>query len=223
MSLINEALKKAEHEKRANSAPFTTYAAMKEAVKEPSPQTPRSRWPKAVVLLLVPVACVVLYMSVASVGDAHPPANDANLGALSLAPAPVGGPGKAPLLATMGEGDADMLIVSPSEPVGEIAPSPELADPRPGLVMADLPDAPVGRPVAPAGGGAEARNDRGTPAISKDDYSLTAVMRGPAGATAIINGQFVTVGDTLAGAEVVKVGRHSVELQVEGHTFTIQM
>jgi hypothetical protein len=55
------------------------------------------------------------------------------------------------------------------------------------------------------------------------DYKLSAVMRGPDGATAIINGRFVQVGAVIRGAKVVKINRHTAELEIDGQTFTIQM
>ncbi len=54
-------------------------------------------------------------------------------------------------------------------------------------------------------------------------YKLSAIMRGPAGTTAIINGKFVKVGATIDDAKILRIGQHSVELELNGRKFTIQM
>jgi hypothetical protein len=54
-------------------------------------------------------------------------------------------------------------------------------------------------------------------------FKLSAIFRGPAGVTAIVNGRFVQVGSKIEGAKVMKIGRHTVELELDGETLTIQM
>ena len=58
---------------------------------------------------------------------------------------------------------------------------------------------------------------------STADFKLSAIVRGPDGATAIINGRFVKVGGTVSGATLVKLGRHTAELEVRGQKLLIQM
>jgi hypothetical protein len=54
-------------------------------------------------------------------------------------------------------------------------------------------------------------------------YRLSAIMRGPQGATAIINGKFVRVGASVDGANLVDLGTHTAELEINGQRFTIRM
>ncbi|MGE5175137.1 MAG: hypothetical protein ACM3JJ_02075 [Hyphomicrobiales bacterium] len=51
------------------------------------------------------------------------------------------------------------------------------------------------------------------------DLSLEGVMRGPAGRTALINGQIVREGDRIGSREVLQIGTRSVVL-MEGGTVT---
>ncbi len=54
-------------------------------------------------------------------------------------------------------------------------------------------------------------------------FKLSAVLRGSGGVTAIVNGRFVQVGSTIQGAKVISIDRHSVQLELDGETITIQM
>ena len=57
----------------------------------------------------------------------------------------------------------------------------------------------------------------------RPSFKLSAVLRGSRGVTAIINGRFVQVGSTIQGAKVISIDRHSVELELDGETITVQM
>jgi len=61
------------------------------------------------------------------------------------------------------------------------------------------------------------------PMPSADDFKLSAIIRGPDGATAIINGKFVKVGGDVKGATLIKLGRHTAELEIRGRRLVIQM
>jgi hypothetical protein len=232
MSLINEALKKAEREKRANGAPFATYAAMKECVVAPPARKRRGRLARGAVLLSVPAVCVAVYLAVGAVTDGGPRAATASVGL----PEAAGG-----LLVTVGEGGADMTIATPSTPAGTVRPTRGTAAAQTGMVVASVPGepdaateapapeaAPPAKPAAPteAAGSAkvvEAPQPAKAPAPARDDFKLTAIMRGPEGATAIINGQFVGVGDTVGDAKIVRIGTHTVDLQAGEAKLSIQM
>jgi hypothetical protein len=239
MSLINEALKKAEREKRANGAPFATYAAMKEAIVSPPARRRGGRLVKAAVLLSVPVVCAVVYLAVNAATSGRAQTVTASLGDPSL----TGSSGAADrLLVTIGEGGTGMTIATPTIPAGTVRSTQVPADPQPGLVVAGAPAVPPGavKAVAAQAGAAagpdavpaetallartaEAPQAPKAPAITKDDFKLTAIMRGPDGATAIVNGQFVGVGDTVDKAKVTKIGTHSVDLQADDVKLSIQM
>jgi chromosome partitioning protein len=52
-------------------------------------------------------------------------------------------------------------------------------------------------------------------------YSLGAIMRGPNGSLAIINGKPIGEGATIRGAKVIKIQPLSVELELDGQRFTL--
>jgi hypothetical protein len=52
-------------------------------------------------------------------------------------------------------------------------------------------------------------------------YSLGAIMRGPNGSLAIINGKPVGEGATVRGAKVIRIQPLSVELELDGQRFTL--
>jgi len=59
--------------------------------------------------------------------------------------------------------------------------------------------------------------------VTATEYKLRAVVRGSEGGAAIINGRFVKLGETIDGATLVEIGRSSVTLDVGGHMVTIHM
>jgi len=58
---------------------------------------------------------------------------------------------------------------------------------------------------------------------SKDPYRLSAIIHGPDGATAIVNGKFLRVGQSVDGAEVIRIGQYAVVLEADGERITLQM
>jgi type II secretory pathway pseudopilin PulG len=52
---------------------------------------------------------------------------------------------------------------------------------------------------------------------------LTAVMEGPEGKVAVLNGQPMKVGQTVMGATITQIGRYHVELEGDGRHLTIGM
>ena len=59
--------------------------------------------------------------------------------------------------------------------------------------------------------------------VNTGRFRLSAIMRGPNGNAALINGQLYHEGQTVAGARIVTIGRYHVELEVAGQRFTIRM
>jgi len=76
---------------------------------------------------------------------------------------------------------------------------------------------------APAASPPAGRPRRNLSALRQGKFKLSAIMQGPYGATAIINGVFLKEGMTLDGAKVLKIGEYTVELELEGRKFVIQM
>lgn len=50
---------------------------------------------------------------------------------------------------------------------------------------------------------------------------VSCVMKGPSGPAAIINGNCVTVGDTVSGARIIAIGQFTIEVEYKGHKHLI--
>ncbi len=61
------------------------------------------------------------------------------------------------------------------------------------------------------------------PLLSPSDFKLSAILHGPNGATAIINGQFLQIGSMIEEATIISIGQHTVVLDVDGRRVTLQM
>jgi type II secretory pathway pseudopilin PulG len=62
-----------------------------------------------------------------------------------------------------------------------------------------------------------------SPQIMLLGLRLTAIMEGPEGKVAVINGQPMRVGQSVMGAAIIKIGRYHVELEGDGRHITIGM
>lgn len=59
--------------------------------------------------------------------------------------------------------------------------------------------------------------------IDPSRFKVTAIMSAPFGGTAIVNGALVGIGETVNGAKVIKITRKAVELELDGQRFTARM
>jgi hypothetical protein len=59
--------------------------------------------------------------------------------------------------------------------------------------------------------------------IDESKYKLSAILRHSDGASAVINGSVVGVGQSVGEAKVVDIGRFGVDLEIDGKRFTIRM
>ena len=59
--------------------------------------------------------------------------------------------------------------------------------------------------------------------VNPSQYKVSGIIDGPDGAAAIINGSFVSVGDEVDGAKVIHITSRSVELEAYGQRFTIRL
>ncbi len=59
--------------------------------------------------------------------------------------------------------------------------------------------------------------------INPASYRLSGIFHGPEGPTAIINGEFLQKGDEVDNAKIIKIGQHAVELELEGTKFRIHL
>jgi hypothetical protein len=108
---------------------------------------------------------------------------------------------------------ADFEPVAVAAAVAAAKPAEDAPDAKPG----DEPETKAAprRPFASAG--SDVRVVRPT------TYVLTAVLQSEQGDTAVINGQFVQVGEDVDGAKVITIRRHAVELEVDGKQFRVQL
>ena len=59
--------------------------------------------------------------------------------------------------------------------------------------------------------------------VRTPSFKLSAIMHGSYGGTAVINQRFLRVGAVIDDAKVVSIGRHTVDLEFEGRKITLQM
>ena len=94
------------------------------------------------------------------------------------------------------------------------------ADPAP-TAAAQAPAASQPAATRPASESAPEVAARGK--VSEADFMLMGVMRGPVGATAIVSGNFFSVGQRIVGAKVTRIGTYTVELEIEGRRVSLGM
>jgi type IV secretory pathway VirB10-like protein len=100
-----------------------------------------------------------------------------------------------------------------------IAPTPQEQPEPPAVAVA--PPAPAPRSAAESRADREARRARAEALIGS--MTVTGIIMGEdSSAMAIIDGQFVKKGSLIGGARVVKIGRNSVVLSIEGEEYTLR-
>ena len=86
--------------------------------------------------------------------------------------------------------------------------------------------APVEKPQIKDTNDVPAGEALASPAVRNLDprnFTLTGIMEGPDGAVAIINGYPVRLGEAVGEAKLVKIGLHSVVLELSGCRVTVRM
>ncbi len=119
---------------------------------------------------------------------------------------------------------------APAEPQQGDSPSPPTtAPPHPGQTA---PAAPSAAPATPPAAAAPVAAPAAAPAKPTTEPSdaleaaklrVTAIMRGPGGNVALINGGLYREGQTIQGATIVNIGQYEVELTANGKRFTIRI
>lgn len=250
MSLINEALKRAEQEKLRTPGQWHAPAGLDPVRSKPPPQRSR-RELVALAGLVALVAGLAGWSAIkahGSDGQQDPPA------AAQPAPAMAAVDPISDLAAK-----AEAAYLKSLNPPREYRPPPRaLRTPTP--IPAALPNlrqtvpprrAAPARHTAPLRRAAPARHtvpplhaarvDRpqikdpyeasaagafAPPAVRNIDpasFTLTGIMEGPEGSVAIINGYPIRVGEAIGEARLVKIGRYSVVLEVSGYRITVRM
>ncbi len=111
---------------------------------------------------------------------------------------------------------------SPARPQQGDSATPPATDPaQPGEPPSAPPSAAPAAPpatTAPAKPAPEPSDN-----LDPSKLRVTAIMRGPGGNVALINGGLYREGQTIQGALVVKIGQYEVELTANGKRFTIRI
>jgi len=232
MSLINEALKRSEAERRARGMigedPSSKQSVSVKPVEDGN--KPARHWAPAGLLAgLVIISCGGVYLGTKSIVAPYAMAQS-NLTSDSATAVDSSEDRRQSTLAsenhmTREVAQANLIVAETLQNVGYHDPAdeaikaeafaaekePEVRD-DPASVEASFAPDPTPQPTAAV---------QYRPC--SDDYRLSAIVRGPDGATAIINGVFVQVGGKVGNATLVKLGRHTAELVVHGQKLTVQM
>ena len=185
MSLINEALKRAEAEKSGSPLPRSsrapTYGASRLGLRKGGFRTRKLIGVSAVGLLVAFSSWLVLDKFSSWIAPPRSPAA------------------------------AQASAVQQHAAPAESAPPPavEQHTQAPGDVRPDFANIPAQAPAKPQ--------------LKASDFKLSAILHGPNGATAIINGQFLQIGSMIEEATIVSIGQHKVILDADGRRITLQM
>jgi len=221
MSLINEALKRTEARKCSDGACDFGEPPMRPVVVRPRAERFS---PVLVVIIAVAIAVtgsgVWIYFELSGLPSMAQTAVAAGHEARRQG---IGGPAEPPVVPQLAAAEpAAPAVVPQLATAGRAEPAERLAEEE--IIVAKSLATPVYRPAAPEARPAEARP---VPPAQLDElaasFRLSAIMRGPQGATAIINGRFVEIGGMVNGAKLINVGRHTAELEYNHQRFTIQM
>ncbi|HUU91518.1 MAG TPA: hypothetical protein VM238_09930 [Phycisphaerae bacterium] len=106
-------------------------------------------------------------------------------------------------------------------PVGGEAVAPEPSGPQTVLKVGEpTPAAPEPKAAPPQ---AQAKPEPSPPPVDTSRFKVSSIVSGPHGGTAIINGRPVRVGDTVAGAKIIKIAPRSVEVEIDGRRATLAL
>ncbi len=209
MSLINEALKRAEHDKRQAPLSAMDYPPLEPA--EPSAGQ-QYVWMRSVVIGVAGCALAVagwIWLA----GKATNPAQ-AVASALQASPVP-----RSAVERTLDKTARATNFYRP-------APAEAVAVPDYALAVQEGPQ-PSAAPAAAIIGKADPSPTNGQAVEEKPaphvTFTLSAIMHGPDGSMAIINGQFVHAGEQVDGAKVVRINRHAAVLEVNGQPRTVTL
>jgi len=228
MSLINEALKRAEAEK------LQKLSATGDAAALPSVSVTRGRrraFPglAPVILLLLAAAGLAGYhLWKTNAGGAGPKQALAAMRADAKAQGKAApakqvqeGPGKRdPVSAALQRGDT--VALPPTASIRPAASAAAASTFRTGSKAAE-PIRPPGTPTSTAEPISRQKPPATQPVIDMSQFKVSGIMSGPRGSTAIINGRLLQVGEKVGKAKVVKITNSAVELEIYGRRVTVGM
>jgi len=156
-------------------------------------------------------------------GVTRPPPTDRPSGAAGQAVAPAvppAPPPAAPIAQTPPARSA------PVPPTARAQPTPASPEPRSAPAAATKPASPSGGPAAPIDSprpNPAGKADALGAAPDSQKFRVTSIAVGPKTPTAIVNSQFVRVGDVVDGAKVVAITTYSVDLDIGGRRVTLRL
>ena len=221
MSLINEALKRAEAEKNRSGCgqEYQPPPIPDEPSARPANRRPR-RSARAVALGCVAAAVAALGAWVMLDHGSPRPAPHAASADTARAPRPRSRLER-PVLARAEKTDPRPRT-KPALAGTPKAMKHHSASPRNPSRAGPVRPAAQTRPAA-AAAPVKPQPDKATPPPPAPEFKLTGVLLGPGGGTAIINGRFMKVGDTIEGARVVKITKHAVTLELGARRITLRL
>jgi len=213
MSLINEALKRAEAEKyRDCGGPPYRPPAVPHAHHVRLPR----RWARGLALCCGLVAVTALGMWTMMDKGFWP----LTLKAEAADPAPVQAP---PELKLQVRQKIDPVLAKTMEETKYYSPTPKPVPARPARVRpAGAAPSAIATTARPAPTPPPAKREEPKPQPKLPDLKLSGVLVSPGGGTAIINGRFLAVGNTIEGARIVKITKYVVTLEMNGRRFTLR-
>ena len=247
MSLINEALKRAEAEKSQHLAEVPPLPPLV-AVPRARLHLPARRWPTAQVGLLaaalvaISITGYVLLKSYAAGVPQEAAAAPVQVASLTSSPSAIAGVPR-PALPGRAEapGAAPTPVPTPAARAKESA-GPDRAQALRDAFAARAEDAMEIQRLAVLSADASARHaapapvptaappsqpaPAAKPAEPEDDaarFKVSSIMVGPKSATAIINGRIVGVGDVIGQAKVLRITPSTVDLDVSGRRVQVGM
>jgi hypothetical protein len=227
MSLINEALKRAQAEKSGTPLPDPVFLD-----SQAGAGMGRSRAASRVAGLLLAVALLGGgLLTWRLLGVAKQPTVPAGASAGVAAPGESPSPARLTASAVPATGQSASAPPVPAAPpdAGEKCPLPEESVAA-AEETAAAPPSPLGSekpagpppPAAPQAAPAPQAPKPAAPAFDPSRYKLGGVVLGEEGETAILNGRLVQVGDTVDGAKVVKIAAKAVHLEIAGQVHVVR-
>jgi hypothetical protein len=243
MSLINEALKRAEAEKTQRLADVPPLPPLV-AVPRARLHLPARRWPTvqvgllAAALVAISITGYVLVKSYAAGVPQEAAAAPGQVASLTPSPTAVAG---VPRPASPGRAESPATAPTPAAHIKESA-GPDRAQALRDAFAARAEDAMEIQRLAVLNADASARHaapapvpgvpppsqpaPAAKPAEPEDDaarFKVSSIMVGPKSATAIINGRIVAVGDVIGQAKVLRITPSTVDLDVSGRRVQVGM
>ncbi len=256
MSLINEALRRAEEEKRQQQG-IPAEPASRAAAGEQAPPAAREhhglRGAIALGAFVVVAVVAVMYFSLP---PQHRPARTTPRAPGAVRPDPTRAepPGEPPEANLPAEPDQAAAVRSSVDTTLQALMDYQPGESEPPLLSWAAPPAqaqppPLALPLAPAPAGAGATSllaqasppaaipgtsppegrpppsaqADGPPPLDAGDFKLGGIIRSGSDSHALINDHLVSVGDQVAGARVVEIGRYHVVLEKDGQRLTLRM